>query len=73
MSVPAADALGRMVEACDERLAALVGSGCDREVALDRTFDALRAALGEVPHAFDARDRLFESRLRAIAAEGTAS
>ena len=59
-----------MVEACEERFSALVSSGCDEDVAADRTFDALRAALGEIPHPFDSRDRLFETRLRAIAAEG---
>ena len=59
-----------MVGACEDRFSALVSGGCDEDVAADRTFDALRAALGEVTHAYDSRDRLFETRLRAIAAEG---
>lgn len=63
-------ALARMVGECEARFAALVQDGCAEDVAADRTFDALRAALGEIPHPFDSRDRLFETRLRAIAAEG---
>lgn len=62
--------LARMVEACEERFSALVFGGCDEDVAADRTFDALRSALGEIPHPFDSSDRLFETKLRAIAAEG---
>lgn len=62
--------LARMVGECETRYAALVGTGCDPDVAADRTFDALRAATGEVSHSFDRRDRLFETKLRAIAAEG---
>ena len=49
---------------------ALVEGGCDEDVAADRTFDALQSALGAIPHPFDSRDRLFETKLRAIAAEG---
>lgn len=63
-------ALARMVGECETRFSALVSDGCDEGVAADRTFDALRAALGEIPHPFDSRDRLFETRLRTIAAEG---
>lgn len=70
MRTPNHATLARMVEACEERYSALVSDGCDEEVAADRTFDALRAALGEIPHPFDSRDRLFETRLRAIVAEG---
>lgn len=67
---PSRAALARMVGECEMRFAALVHDGCDEDVAADRTFDALRAALGEIPHPFDSRDRLFETRLRSIAAEG---
>lgn len=67
---PSRAALARMAGECEARFAALVQDGCDADVAADRTFDALRAALGEVTHAYDSRDRLFETRLRAIAAEG---
>lgn len=63
-------ALARMVGACEERYSALVSGGCDPDVAADRTFDALRAATGEISHSFDSRDRLFETKLRTIAAEG---
>ena len=70
MTTPSHSTLARMVGACEERFSALVSGGCDEDVAADRTFDALRAALGEVTHAYDSRDRLFETRLRAIAAEG---
>lgn len=59
-----------MAGECEARFSSLVSDGCDEGVAADRTFDALRAALGEIPHPFDSRDRLFETRLRAIAAEG---
>lgn len=64
------DALARMVGECESRYSALVSDGCDPDVAADRTFDALRAALGEVSHSYDSRDRLFETKLRTIAAEG---
>ena len=70
MPTPSHATLARMVGACEERFSALVSGGCDEDVAADRTFDALRAALGEIQHPFDSRDRLFETRLRAIAAEG---
>lgn len=67
--MPSKDALGRMVESCEERYSSLISDGCDEGVAADRTFDALRAALGETEHAYDSRDRLFENQLRTIAAE----
>lgn len=70
MQTPSHATLARMVGACEARYSALVSGGCDPDVAADRTFDALRAATGEVRHSFDSRDRLFETRLRAIAAEG---
>ena len=68
--MPSKSTLDRMVGVCEGRYASLVSDGCDEDVAADRTFDALRAALGEIPHSFDSRDRLFESKLRLIAAEG---
>lgn len=67
---PSGEALDRMVWRCDEYWRALMDEGCDEDVSLDRAFDALRAALGEVEHAYDKRDRLFENELRTIAAEG---
>ena len=68
--MPSKSTLARMVEACEARYLALVEDGCDEDVAADRTFDALQSALGAIPHPFDSRDRLFETKLRAIAAEG---
>ena len=70
MNPPNRSALARMAGECETRYSALVSGGCDPDVAADRTFDALRAAIGEVNHSFDSRDRLFETKLRAIAAEG---
>lgn len=70
MNPPSRSALARMAGECETRYSTLVSSGCDPDVAADRTFDALRAATGEVSHSFDSRDRLFETKLRAIAAEG---
>lgn len=57
----------RMMELCEGRYQQLISGGCDSDVAADRTFDALRAALGEVPQCFDKRDRLFENKLRSVA------
>ena len=68
--MPSKVTLARMVGICEGRYETLVADGCDEDVAADRTFDALRAALGEIPHSFDSRDRLFESKLRFVAAEG---
>lgn len=60
-----------MAGACEERYRVLTANQrCAEDVAADRTFDALRAALGEVPGCYDPRDRLFEQRLRAIATKG---
>ena len=59
-----------MERECERRYEQLVSDGCDPDVAADRTFDALRAALGEIDRPFDSRDRLFEKKLRMIAAEG---
>ena len=70
MNPPSRSALARMAGECETRYSALVSGGCDPDVAADRTFDAMRAATGEVSHSFDSRDRLFETKLRAIAAEG---
>lgn len=67
---PRPEILNAMAAACEGRYAALLSGGCDPDVAADRTFDALRAALGEIPHSYDGRDRLFKNKLRAIAAEG---
>lgn len=69
VKMPSEDALAVMALACEERYSSLVSDGCDEGVAADRTFDALRAALGETEHAYDSRDRLFENQLRTIAAE----
>lgn len=68
--MPSADALRAAARACEERYRDLMADGCDPDVAADRTFDALRAALGEINQSYDSRDRLFERRLRDIAAEG---
>ena len=58
-----------MVGECERRYSMLIADGCDPGVAADRTFDALRAATGEIIHSYDSRDRLFETKLRTIAAE----
>lgn len=68
--MPSAASLWEMRRACEDRYRDLVGDGCDPDVAADRTFDALRAALGEIKRSCDSRDRLFERRLRDIATEG---
>lgn len=68
--MPGADALAGMARLCEDRYERLTEAGCDPLVAADRTYDALRAALGEVPACFDGRDRLFENELRGIAAKG---
>ncbi len=53
------------MELCEGQFAYLVDKlGCDENVAADRTYDCLRAALGEVEHCYDKRDRLFEGTLR---------
>ena len=57
----------RMMELCEGRYQQLISGGCDSEVAADRTYDALRAAFGEVEHAYDKRDRLIENKLRSVA------
>ena len=59
--------VSRMMELCEERHRQLISGGCDSDVAADRTYDALCAAFGEVEHAYDRRDRLFENKLRAVA------
>lgn len=62
--------LRAMARACEGRYSDLIADGCDPDVAADRTFDALRAALDEIDKPFDSRDRLFETKLHAVAAEG---
>lgn len=59
-----------MARLCEGRYRRLTETGCDPDVAADRTFDALRAALGEVPACYDGRDRLFQNELRSVAAKG---
>ena len=60
-------ALSKMMGLCESRYATLVNGGCAEGVAADRTYDALCAALHEVPHCYDSRDRLFENKLREVA------
>lgn len=57
-----------LLQACEERYDQLVSDGTDEDVAADRTYDALRAALGEIDRPFDGRDMLFANQLRTIAA-----
>lgn len=59
--------VSKMMELCEGRYQQLISGGCDEDVAADRTYDALRAAFGEVEHAYDKRDRLFENKLRSVA------
>ena len=61
------ETLAEMERLCEDRYQQLIQGGCDSEVAADRTYDALRAAFGEVEHAYDKRDRLFENKLRSVA------
>lgn len=57
-----------LLHACEERFDRLVSDGTDEDVAADRTYDALRAALGATERPFDGRDMLFANKLRTIAA-----
>lgn len=59
--------LEELMPLCEDRFAYLAESGCDEDVAADRTFDALQAALGVYQHCCDPRDRLFEEKLRTAA------
>lgn len=53
--------------ACTRYSQQLIRSGCEQDVAYDRTMDALDAAVtGGDRHCFDTRDRIFENRLRTI-------
>ena len=65
--IPSNETLAEMERLCEDRYQQLIQGGCDPDVAADRTFDALRAALGEVQQCFDKRDRLFENKLRSVA------
>ena len=68
--MPSTEVVARMLWACNERFKNLVDSGCAEDVALDRTWDAFECAFNGVDvHCFDPRDRLFESKLRTIAAK----
>ena len=67
---PSASTLLEMSGMCEGYYIKLIEGGCAEDVAADRTFDALQAAFGEVPQCFDRRDRLFESKLRAVAERG---
>ena len=69
--MPNRDALLRMQDACELRYEDLVGEGVPERDAADRTFDALRAALGEIDHTTETDDSRFESKLLTIAAEGS--
>lgn len=60
--------LAHLEKLCEERYLHLtIEDGCDCDVAADRTFDALEAALGVHAHCYDPRDRLFENKLREAA------
>ena len=53
--------------ACSDHYNRLMDGGCDKDVALDRTMDALEVAVeSQERHCFDKRDRLFENYLRTI-------
>ena len=67
VQIPSNETLAEMERLCEDRYQQLIHGGCDPDVAADRTFDALRASLGEVPQCFDKRDRLFENQLRTVA------
>lgn len=60
-----------MLHECDIRLSSMLADGIAEDVALDRIWDCYEAAYeGLERHCFDPRDRLFETKLRAIAAKG---
>ena len=61
------ETLVELMRLCEDRFTHLTESGCDEDVAADRTFDALQAALGVYAHCCDPRDRLFEEKLRTAA------
>lgn len=67
---PSTSTILYMGELCEGYFLKLLNGGCDKDVAADRTFDALQAALGEVPQCYDQRDRLFEKKLRDVAERG---
>lgn len=60
-----------MLDACETHYEQLIAGGCAEDVARDRTWDAYSCAFdgGDV-HCYDRRDRLFESKLRAIRKKG---
>ena len=68
MIQPSNALLSTLMSLCEKRYDQLVNrDGCTADVARDRTYDCLQAALGEVEHCCDPRDRLFESKLRTAA------
>ena len=69
-TTPNAPAVQAMLDACEDHFTQLITDGCAEDVALDRTWDAYVCAFAQSPvHCFDPRDRLFETRLRTIAAK----
>lgn len=67
MDLPSSATALAMHRACTAYLERLESGGCAGDVALDRTWDAYVCALAQSGvHCYDPRDRLFESKLRAI-------
>lgn len=65
------DMLAETNTLCCERYLELISAGCAEDVAADRVWDCLSAALGVVKCCYDTRDRLFERRLRDVVERGS--
>jgi hypothetical protein len=68
----AREALARAESECETHYAALLRGGCEQEIALERTWDALRQAFGD-GHCYDPRERMLELRIRETLKEGNNS
>jgi len=71
MSCPSKASTMAMIAACTSRMDELESSGVDPEVSLLRVWDCYETAWLDLDRpCVDPRDRLFENRLRTIAAKG---
>lgn len=56
-----------LTRAASTHYESLLADGCDKDVALDRTWDAFECAVNQSStHCYDSRDRLLENRLRTV-------
>lgn len=68
-----ADVERAMLAIAEEHYTFLLAQGCAEDIARDRMWDAYVHAFGEMDgHAFDARDRITENRLRTAYTRGAA-